>query len=400
MSSTRTTPAPAYGWPASIASRVSRLRWKYSTAVPNVNGDCRPHRPSGCDTVRQGGCDLFRRLVVSGPAGGGRLRLCVADPFGLGDQVVGGCRVREDPDRAGPTLLHRPGITDRLQGPGDQLDRRIERCDVAGAGLDEDPLVAVLGLRVREHPHPRCRFLGVIGSLRRVRRQDRRSDNGLQPPPRQPPGQVRDPRIHRRRGLLGSGRASWTIRRANHTSTHPSWTRRHNSGNRCRRSSPSPIRLFAAPSVVARTAPSSAGANSATSGVPSPPSRTRRSRPLPTAPGRVSTACRSAHRIASHSCLACTRRSGLLRTGGLRQNPVRVQPVETLRLKLLLELTQRLHRGGIESRVRQHTVPLTLDAVRRVIRTQPGLQLLRSAVVRLERRRPIERRHVLGGRLR
>ncbi len=91
---------------------------------------------------------------------------------------------------------------------------------------------------------------------------------------------------------------------------------------------------------------------------------------------------------------------GLLRAGGLRESSVRVQPVETLRLKLLLELTQRLHRGGIESRVRQHTVPLTLDAVRRVIRTQPGLQLLRSAVVRLERRRPIERRHILDGRLR
>ncbi len=104
-------------------------------------------------------------------------------------------------------------------------------------------------------------------------------------------------------------RASWTIRRASHTSTSPSWTRRHSSGNRCRRSSPSPISDFAAPSVVARTAPSSAGANSATSGVPSPPSRTSRSRPFPTAPGRASTACRSAHCIASHSCLACTRRS-------------------------------------------------------------------------------------------
>ena len=101
--------------------------------------------------------------------------------------------------------------------------------------------------------------------------------------------------------------ASWTIRatlRAFHTRARPSPNAAHNSGCRCRRSNASRTRFCADTTPVPISTPSSAQANSATNGVPAPPTRVARSIPAstgPVDPGTVCSSCRSAQRAASTS---------------------------------------------------------------------------------------------------
>ena len=103
-------------------------------------------------------------------------------------------------------------------------------------------------------------------------------------------------------------RVAWATLRARHDGTRPATTSCHSSGSRCRMSNASAINPRADPIVVSIRAPSSAAANSNTSGVPSPPSW----RPC-SAPGRVFSTgtwlsgwCRSAQCAANstkaHSC--------------------------------------------------------------------------------------------------
>ena len=90
-------------------------------------------------------------------------------------------------------------------------------------------------------------------------------------------------------------RVASAVRRPIHGFTSPATILAHSRGSRCRRSRASPTSRSAAADEVARTTPSSAGANSATQGVPSPPNRTSCS--LPGSSGlvaRASSPCKSA----------------------------------------------------------------------------------------------------------
>ena len=94
-------------------------------------------------------------------------------------------------------------------------------------------------------------------------------------------------------------RVASAVRRPIHGFTSPATIRAHSAGSRCRRSNASPTSRSAADDEVARTTPSSAGANSATPGVPSPPNRTSFSDPGSSGPvARASSLCRSAQRAA------------------------------------------------------------------------------------------------------
>jgi hypothetical protein len=64
---------------------------------------------------------------------------------------------------------------------------------------------------------------------------------------------------------------AWAIRRARHACTCPASTRAQVRGSRCRNANASSINPVAALVDIPSAAPSSAGANSATSGQPSPP---------------------------------------------------------------------------------------------------------------------------------
>ncbi len=101
------------------------------------------------------------------------------------------------------------------------------------------------------------------------------------------------------------GRVASATLRPIHALTSPAWTRAHRPGSRCRRSSAAATSRSAAWVEMPSTAPSSAVANSATSGVPAPPSRSSRSQPgsarLPGSVGETTTACRSAQCAAACS---------------------------------------------------------------------------------------------------
>ena len=90
-------------------------------------------------------------------------------------------------------------------------------------------------------------------------------------------------------------RVASAVRRPIHGFTSPAQTLAHSLGRRWRRSSASPTSRSAADDEVARTTPSSAGANSATPGVPSPPKQTSFSDPGSSGlVARASSLCRSA----------------------------------------------------------------------------------------------------------
>lgn len=117
-------------------------------------------------------------------------------------------------------------------------------------------------------------------------------------------------------------RVSSAARRAIHTSTSPACTRPHSRGHRCRRSRASATNRCAAWSLIPSTQPSSGMANSATSGVPSPPTWTSRSTPF--TPRRASTGdtstapCRSTQCAANASSSPCSRRACSCRPASLR----------------------------------------------------------------------------------
>ena len=151
------------------------------------------------------GAVCFGRCDVAGAAGGGRIGVGLPDGLCPGDQVERGLGSGQVGGGGGAALLVAAGLTQDLQRPGDQLHGLLEVLGVARAGVEDEGLVAILGLRLQEHSRPLGAMLGIVDGLGRVGGQDGGFHDGTQPRPGQRPRDRGDALVDLRRGCLGQG---------------------------------------------------------------------------------------------------------------------------------------------------------------------------------------------------
>ena len=316
-------------------------------------------------------------------AGGARIGVGLPDGLCPGDQVERGLGSGQVGGGGGAALLVAAGLTQDLQRPGDQLHGLLEVLGVARAGVEDEGLVAILGLRLQEHSRPLGAMLGIVDGLGRVGGQDGGFHDGTQPRPGQRPRDRGDALVDLCRGCLGQG-AGLGSDLTGHPDIQP--TSLHQlPGQR----EPVPqVKTVRDQTGHSRLGHGEHGTELGRCelrhrwcAVP-----THADQPFAALPGRT--------RIGQHGVpvrpLAGQPQPASLNpplrvlvTRGLGQDRIRIQVIVVSRRLRSLQLIQRLHRGSLQTRVRRHAVP---DAVTGLLEPEPRLQLLRTQVPRIQRR--------------